>query len=57
MHSSIASELEKEFGFICSVLIGNEEVIKITYAPLRMGNSATFLELLDDLKFEGGVPF
>jgi hypothetical protein len=47
---------EKELAFIFSNLIENEEAIKITYAPLKVENSTTFLELLDGLKF-GGVPF
>lgn len=35
----------------------NEEVVKITYGQLKMGNSTAFLELLDDLKFGGGMAF
>lgn len=58
VHSSNRIELRRlELSFICSVLLGNEEVVKITDGRLKMGNSMAFSELLDDLEFGGGVAF
>lgn len=58
VHSSNRNELRRvELSFICSVLLENEEVVKITDGQLKMGNSMAFSELLDDLEFGGGVAF
>lgn len=58
VHSSNRTELRRlELSFICSVLLGNEEIVKITDGLLKMGNSMAFSELLDDLEFGGGVAF
>lgn len=58
VHSGNRTELRRlELSFICSVLLGNEEVVKMTDGQLKMGNSTAFSELLDDLEFGGGVAF